>query len=91
MSQLDTYTVSLETPTTGAPTLVDASGAVISQVVTNADPDPVADLEQDEARIAQGQSGPPFYIRPDGSTVSLDDTVLMPYSLTTPPGAIVVG
>lgn len=91
MSQLDTYTVALETPTTTAQRLVDPSGAVISQVVTDDVPDPVADLEAEEYRLSQGQSGPQRFVTQTGAPVDLSDDVLMPYSLTTPPGAIVVG
>lgn len=43
------------------------------------------------AIITTPQAGPPVPILPDGTPLSFDVSVQTPYSLTMPPGAIVVG
>lgn len=84
-------TVVAQIPTTGPQRYVDAAGAAISLVVTDEDPEPIESLDPEEMLLAQGVSGPVVLTNPDGSAVNLDATVVSPYSLVTPPGAIVVG
>ena len=89
-STVNPDTLHLAIPTTGPQRLVDSTGATIILAVTTND-NPVDDLDPNDIFVAQGQSGPPVLVNPDGSVPDMNAAVLTPYSLVTPPGAIRVG
>ena len=81
----------LAIPTTGPQRIVDAEGVAIDLTVTGDSDEPLASHDPNDIFIAQGQSGPARLVLPDGTAPDMNAAVLTPYSLTTPPGAIVVG
>lgn len=89
-SNVNPDTLYLSVPTTGPQRYVDSTGATIVLTVTTND-NPVDDLDPNDVFLAQGQSGPPRLVLPDGSTPDLNAAVITPYSLVTPPGVMRVG
>ncbi len=89
-STVDLSSLHLVIPTTGPQFYAHADGTPIVLRVTTND-NPVDDLDPNDVRVVQGQSGPATLVLPDGSAPNLDAAVLTPYSLVTPPGVIVVG
>jgi hypothetical protein len=90
-SNTNVDTLHLVIPTTGPQFLADATGAAISLVVSDANPDPAQRLDPNDVFVEQVQTGPAQLALPDGSAPNLDAAVLTPYSLVTPPGVMVVG
>lgn len=77
-------------PTSEPQRLIDAAGATISLVVTEANPDVIDEISPNDVFVAQPQ-GTPVLKNPDGSSPNFEAAVLTPYSLVTPPGVIRVG
>ena len=79
-------------PTPAPQRYINADGSTISGLITDEDePGPFDELDPNVISVAQTQSSAGQLALPDGSVPNMDAAVLTPYSLVTPPGAIVVG